>query len=77
MKQFYVLLGQTKDEDKQPILHEGWYKNKKDAHADARKHMQVKGTFLYGVKYNIWEFIVTYIIDKGKDMTGILIRDLK
>ena len=77
MKKFYVIIGQTKDENKYPTVFEGWYNNKKEALNVAKKQEQLPTAQLYGVSYTLWEVIKFYVLRIKHEKVGLLIKDLK
>jgi len=77
MKKYYVIMGSTKDDNKYPIVFEGWFRTKKDALASAKRQEKIPVNMLYGASFDLWEFINHYILRKKDTKVGILVKDLK
>ena len=77
MKEFYVLLGQTKDENKFPVVCESWCRNANEAIDDFNAATKDKVDIVYGTKYTVWSFIKNYILGLDSDIEGQIMEKLK
>ena len=76
MKQFYIILGQTKSAAKFPILTAGWTNNTNEILISFKK-LNPKCIPLYGAQFTLWKFFKYFVFHNKSDFKPKLIKDLK